>query len=1150
MKKGLSLLLSLLIMISAVSCLGVVASAAEYTIYANTWYTVNSDDVCYFTAPVNGYYTFFSDGFGDPQITIYDEDGDQIAESDDRDYEADDLDFETTIMLLAGETVKCELYNHRSTDDDVKYQCRFGITYEEVKYESLALDVWYTADVNDVLYFTAPTDGTYNFKSKGNGDPKIRIYDLYGYLIAEFDDNNGLDFYGDITLSAGETVELGFYNYNDNERKCNFIITKTKKIVSIYPVVSQPVYVFENDGGYWETDEYNNKYYYYDDFNLKDAVKHIIVSYDTGDADSYIYDYGIGTYCNIQGRTLRLDVVTNQYKNHWYKGTNNALTLSYEGQEFSVPVTVVENNKGISSISYWYGPSPLQLIYNVDGYLDWDYDDNDNRIEYFRYTGIDLFKAGSTLTVNYVDGSKTVYTYSYEKGFTAPDGSRLPGYVEAYSEQGYDKQWQLGTNYATIYYKGSKCYVPVNVIENPYSWAEFVLSDNQLYENIDGYQTSSSSNPYFRYDISNVMNRTGNAIKFYYRNGGEVLYYYNSTSGEWIDAYGNEMSHDFTFTDTQNTNHWYVNSTYPVTVDIAGYESNTYVNVVPNPVTWISFTPAVHPVLYEGINGGIEINDETGQQYFRYYISSDDYIYTPGSKLTVNYNDGSAVTYTYHEDKGFLDPYGNRVNYSFDHTVDQEKHPWYVGPNNFVQIEYMDRTCNVAIEIKPANQAPARTLIYNAEYDEYECRLGNMSDHSYTGLVYYNNDYYYVSNGWYSWEYSGLAEYNGGYYYVTDGKINWWYTGITKYENNWYYVSNGCLDWGYTGLVFAYDQWYYVENGFISPEKDTLVFNNGEWFGVQDGRVNWAENTLIYYNGDYYFVTNGRVAFGYTGLALVGDDWYYIYNGLFAWWFTDLVPYNNEWFYVQNGVINWNAKTLTYYNDKWYYIEDGKINWNSDTLVNYDGIWYCAKYGEVAWWYTGLMNYNNTWYYVENGVVNWNSDTLVNYNGNWYCAKYGEVAWWYTGLMNYNNTWYYVENGAVNWYSDTLVFYNNEWFYAYCGEVAWWYTGLVNYNGTWYYVENGAVNWYSDTLVFYNNEWFYAYGGELAWWYTGLVYYGNEFFYVEDGKVNWESDTLVEYNGEWYYTRYGRVAWDYTGYVTYEGRDYYITNGYLDWANN
>ncbi len=314
---------------------------------------------------------------------------------------------------------------------------------------------------------------------------------------------------------------------------------------------------------------------------------------------------------------------------------------------------------------------------------------------------------------------------------------------------------------------------------------------------------------------------------------------------------------------------------------------------------------------------------------------------------------------------------------------------------------------------------------------------------------------------------------------VVGSKYDYTYKGLVEYEGSFYYVANGYVDWKYSGFVSYYNEDYYVTDGYLDFYGSTLAQVDGKWCYVEGGKLKPGVTTLVNYYGDWYYVKDGTLASDYTGL----------------------VNYDGGWYYVVNGYLDWNQTTLVNYGGYWYYVENGIVKWDCDTLVSYYGDWYYVKGGMLASDYTGLVNFYGEWYYVVNGYLDRNQTTLVNHNGCWYYVVNGYLDWSQTTLVNFYGGWYYVENGMVKWDCDTLVNYYGDWFYVKGGMLASDYTGLVNYYDCWYYVVNGYLDWSQNTLAELGGTWFYINNATIDWSYTGRFEHDGATAEIENGVV-------------------------------------------------
>ena len=188
-----------------------------------------------------------------------------------------------------------------------------------------------------------------------------------------------------------------------------------------------------------------------------------------------------------------------------------------------------------------------------------------------------------------------------------------------------------------------------------------------------------------------------------------------------------------------------------------------------------------------------------------------------------------------------------------------------------------------------------------------------------------------------NWNHSGIVEYNNQWFYVQEGRLNWSYNGLGPSGNDWYYIVNGRVGWNYTGLAQYNNQWFYIENGKLNWDHSGIVEYNNQWFYIQKGRLNWDFNGIGPSGNDYYFIRNGRVDWNYTGLAQYNNQWFYIENGKLDWTYTGLVQKGNEWFFVREGRLDWGYTGLACYKDAYYYVQNGRLNWSYSGYAQIDG---------------------------------------------------------------------------------------------------------------------------------------------------------------------------------------------------------------------
>ena len=136
----------------------------------------------------------------------------------------------------------------------------------------------------------------------------------------------------------------------------------------------------------------------------------------------------------------------------------------------------------------------------------------------------------------------------------------------------------------------------------------------------------------------------------------------------------------------------------------------------------------------------------------------------------------------------------------------------------------------------------------------------------FTGLVYFNDTFFYVQNGMLDTSYIGLVEFMGNWYYVEGGIINFAFTDLTYWNGTFFYIQNGVLDTSYVGLVEFVGAWYYVEGGIINFNFTGLTYFSGTFFYMQNGVLDTSFVGLVEFYGAWYYVSGGIIDFSYTGV--------------------------------------------------------------------------------------------------------------------------------------------------------------------------------------------------------------------------------------------------------------------------------------------
>ncbi len=516
MKKGLSLLLSFLMVISMLSCLSVVASAATSDYAIDTEYTVSNGTEGVFVVPEEGYYAFGSDGEGDPRLRLYSADGEELAYWNN--YSAC-LDFYGVIHLEADQQVTCKFYDN----DDIEFV--FTITKIVDNIDSISIELtkplkcifeknghWssrynsQTQDYEEYFYYNEPDLGK-------KGDVLTLNYtdgtsEKYVYSKIEYSDGDWIISYWDWVNEDGKELPLPISESSDQAQKPwtlgdenYFTISYMSKSCQVpVSVIENPVesiqYVpkypedyryLKEDDGHWssrynsQTQDYEEYFYYYTPgiysgdtlvVNYKDNTS---VTYTYGSI--YVYDedddcWHSGWFSE-EGEALDTSFTgvsysANQSSQPWTVDGENFITYSYMYTAYKYPVTIFENP--VESIEFIPVNGSVSVMENTKGYWHDHWDENfEQWVDdcFYYYADNILEKDGNAIKVNYIDGTTDIFTYNVDEyDWVNADGESIDGkYFEISSEQSETSYWTVGgNNVATVGYYGKTVDVNVNVI--------------------------------------------------------------------------------------------------------------------------------------------------------------------------------------------------------------------------------------------------------------------------------------------------------------------------------------------------------------------------------------------------------------------------------------------------------------------------------------------------------------------------------------------------------------------------------------------------------------------------------------------------------------------------------------------------------------
>ncbi|MGN0527448.1 MAG: hypothetical protein ACI4IF_08425, partial [Acutalibacteraceae bacterium] len=824
MKKALSLILSILMVLSTFSCLSVTAFAldGEKTLITNgetlTFSTSDNLDL-YFTPEEDGYYELYShydcenqEAF-DPQCYLYDAEECQINYDDDG---GNGYNFKVKAYLSANVEYHYSIDVRSGSDEvsafsvtlqkgvgatSIEFSCDNTVTY--IENSNGYLDYSNEEEQNFFRYYLE-LHHIFNV-----GDTASVVYsdgsaDTFTY--------NGAGFYN----AAGEELKL---TVEENQYETHWVkgavnkFTVTADAVSVEffaeiiddPVESiefipvKPVTVTENVNGYiansnvWNEETGENDYVEYFHYFTPDSIweegNRIVINYKNGDQETYTYQeyyYNESNsswgYINEDGKDLTDDIrfSDNQgAENPWTVNNTYKLYILLPDTNCQgvIDVTVVPDP--VESIEF-IPVKPVTVTENVDGSWLTDYVYNEETetydlVEYFNYEP-SLWQDGNQFIINNKDGSREVYTY--QKNY--------------YGEQSY-------------------------------TW-EYVTEDGKALQ--------------------------GN-LRFDYEQSAE--------------------------------NAWTVNNTYKVNVKLSttSCTGSVDVTVVSDPIESIQFVTAKPITVMENTDGYEAeeqiFNEETEEyetvKYFKYYLG--DKIWAEGNRIVISYKNGESVTYaygSYYSEEideytyGFVNEQGEACDIQYITDNQDYENQWEVNNTYTVGLRLeTERTINVSVTVIPdpiesVEIIPAKPLqlvdgidgyirnyiCYDPELGEYEIQYFyynycNFIENEGSKIIYYYKDgseevYTFTSQGW--------------EFVTEDGKVieDIYQYDSQDYDNQWQAGNT------YTGCV-------YIDGRKVEVEV-TTVENP-----IKSISYKWSDSHVIYENtkGDWLQDGNNEDYFYYSG---------------------------------------------------------------------------------------------------------------------------------------------------------------------------------------------------------------------------------------------------------------------------------------------
>ncbi len=441
--------------------------------------------------------------------------------------------------------------------------------------------------------------------------------------------------------------------------------------------------------------------------NFKDGTEKVYEYYEEYDeVDDYYYGdfYDEDGVCLDW---YNLDMLDYQDYEPWEAVGEYSFNMYYRGCPFTVPVTLVYPDVILydytPATEYKLNVN-FDGVYE-SCYCD-ECAENEEQFFYYDIWSSGFPCEGDVVTIMQNGGDLVDYTYSAaDDWFYDEEGNELP-YDAAILEYQEEEHWDVGDNYMYFWYAGNSIALNIEVVDNPVVDFSVKLGSSNIYEDIDGYyEYDDNDEEYFVYDCPIFSD--GSEIIFEFADGTEKVYYYDSYE-EWFisEENGSYFFSGINTSDDQYENHWGIGQ-HEFVVEALGYEYAVTVNVIANPIESIEFTPA-EIITFQAFEDGWWYYGYYEEYYeeidYFYYDTSDLTPYSEGNKLVVNYTKGTKDTFVYDEEIGnFVNSRGQQLTRAFDvnYWDIQDIEPWSEeSAYNYMLVEFMGRYDYVWVNIE------------------------------------------------------------------------------------------------------------------------------------------------------------------------------------------------------------------------------------------------------------------------------------------------------------------------------------------------------------------------------------------------------------------------------------------------------------------
>ena len=536
----------------------------------------------------------------------------------------------------------------------------------------------------------------------------------------------------DHPFSLGEDNAYSvFFSGREDVMKIAFV---TAPIQALSFIPKQPIELYLNTDGQWETDQNGDPYFrYYGVIRISDGDILRLTDNDGNDTD-YISHWNNQTqrreFISADNDIIyesELRYVDDQEQTHLMPGNENYFYVEYLGRRAAVPVSVLVNP--VSAVKF-IPVSAYEIFEESCG--EWRQDGEGN--DYYQYGAPD-FRDGDVLRVTYSASGDTVdYTYSERDWeFLDADGNALDTEDKLYrSVRGnWNKEAEDNVFYV-FYYEVQSNPIPVSIVENNVASIRYTQSAPRscYFENGGRWETNGYGQSYYRYDYPTV--ETDDVLSVTYTDDSTKDFVAKWDDDAWSHYFEAEDGEILTFKEVHFYDRQYEEPYTPgdgncYFVEYQGRECSAPLSVLESPLQSIAYFPREPISCFFEASGRWETNDNG--DYFYY----DCIFVSSGDVLEITYPDDSVKRFTgsWDYDSGeyfFVAEDGERIARDdvrmFDKQYDT---PFSLGDGNCFYVTYLGKTCEVPVSVVES-PVKAITFVPVSDYEIIEFSNGWWRD--------------------------------------------------------------------------------------------------------------------------------------------------------------------------------------------------------------------------------------------------------------------------------------------------------------------------------------------------------------------------------------------------------------------------------------